>query len=96
VKAGAYQCGVRAGQVIRPKSPRSLIPCARVRGFLNRSPLDCELPPEGARFDGLAERQLLSGRLNRLVKGLYAPYVAAFLIHWLLVRVQDGPLNDSR
>jgi hypothetical protein len=37
----------------------------------------------------------VSGCQDRLVKWLYAPYVAAFLIHWLLVRVQDGPPTNT-
>jgi hypothetical protein len=49
----------RTGVAVRGASGNELTPTARVRGFLNRLSLVCELALEGPRFDGLAERKLL-------------------------------------
>lgn len=49
----------RAGVAVRGAAGDEMAPRAGVRCLLNRPSLIRELPPEGARFDGLAERQLL-------------------------------------
>ena len=49
----------RTGVAVRGAAGDEMAPTARVRGLLNRLPLVCELALEGARFDGLAERELL-------------------------------------
>ena len=46
----------RAGVALGGAAGYEITPLARVRGLLNRLPLNCELSPEGPRFDGLAER----------------------------------------
>ena len=47
------------GVVVCGATGDEMTPAAGVRGLLNRRPLICELPLEGPRFDGLAERELL-------------------------------------
>jgi len=49
----------RTGVAVRGAAGDEMAPTARVWGPLNRSPLIGELAPEGPRFDGLAERELL-------------------------------------
>jgi hypothetical protein len=50
----------RTGVAVRDAAGDEMAPRAGVRCLLNRLSLIREIPPEGARFDGLAERQLLS------------------------------------
>jgi hypothetical protein len=49
----------RTGVAVRGAAGYEIAPRAGVGRLLNWPSLIRELPPEGARFDGLAERQLL-------------------------------------
>jgi hypothetical protein len=49
----------RTGVAVRSATGDEMTPCAGVRCLLNCPSLIRELPPEGARFDGLADHQLL-------------------------------------